>query len=105
MNLDGDSNRSPSILFIVVIFPPLDDHLCSTKAPKGPGSSLLARATRPTIEAVRKEMETGPKDKRSKDPKQPHYGPKHLHSTNMDKVPCNKIRENLTVWSGFSKHA
>ena len=61
MNLDGDSNRSPSILFIVVIFPPLDDHLYSTKAPKGPGSSLLARATRPTIEAVRKEMETGPK--------------------------------------------
>ena len=56
MNLDGDSNRSPSILFIVVIFPPLDDHLYSTKAPKGP-----ARAARPTIEAVRKEMETGPK--------------------------------------------
>ena len=61
MNLDGDSNRIPSILFIVVISPPLDDHLYSTKAPKGPGSSLLARATRPTIEAVRKEMETDPK--------------------------------------------
>ena len=85
MNLDRDSNRSPSILFIV---PPLDNHIYSTKTPNGLESYLLARAARPTTEVVRKEMEIGPKDKRSKDPKQPHYGPKCLHSTNMDKVPC-----------------
>ena len=60
MNLDRDSNRSPSILIIV---PPLDNHIYSTKTPKGPGSSLLARAIRPTTEAVRKEMEIGLKIK------------------------------------------